>query len=175
MEDKAFIQKLYFFEALKEFLLIYAHSNIGGEIEINIEEVAKYLESDRFLIQIGINKYTRDEMFKLLEEDLLSGMPVWKFLKLTEFQYKYLKEELEILSTDIKDKLKDEYLCPTCIFYEISNTSFGTFNKCKSYGILKGKEIKRGITNSRFRNTLIRRGGSDLPVKECKDYIKGDV
>jgi len=172
VNNKQFIQKLYFFEALKEFLLIYAHSNIGGEIEIDVEEVANYLESERFLIQIGMNKYTRDEIFKLLEEDLLSGMPVWKFLKLTKFQYNYLKVELEELSEYNNRKIQADYLCPTCIFYEISETSFGTHITCKTTGYLNQEKVVRGGGASRFRASLVRRGGNDLPVKECKDYIK---
>jgi hypothetical protein len=161
-KEDMLIQKLYFFEAIRDFVVLYARNNIGSRIEVNIEEIAKYLTSDRFMFHVQINYQSKEKMLEMVENDLLNGMPIWKFLKLSKFQYKHLKEEFEEIVEKQKEK-KEIYKCDDCIFYKNQETSIGKILSCKPEAYVNLANIKRKSDE--------RREGTDLPVKECEDWL----
>ena len=160
LEHQDTLDILNFYEVLKEFLEIYANEFIGNNTSINLENVAQYLNSNKYLARFKINSYTKDEIFKILEEDIVNGFPIWQLLNVSDWTKNIL--ELEFASTvnkELEDN-KNKYKCLTCKYYEEKHTSFGTILKCN-------------VPKSRY-DRIFDRGTLESWKKKCKDYVKGD-
>lgn len=158
-EISSFARKLYFFDAFKDFILIYARNNIGSRIEVNTKAIAEYISSFDYKIKINAENMTRNEIFEKLEEDLINGMPIWNFLKLTDWQVKFLSEELKETIIEKNKELEEKYICfRDCKYFK----NMGAFDKCK-YPYTFKDENETGI-NIRIL--------ASVPKEECNFYKK---
>ena len=124
-----FKNKLVFYEVLKEFLVCYAGEFIG-EVEIDTGAVAYFLNSDKYLIDYQINKYSKDDLFKLFEEDILNGYPVWEFFKLNDWTKNILVKNFKDEEAERIKEMEKKYDCLTCSLFKVNNTTYGVVYKC---------------------------------------------
>lgn len=99
------IDRCMFLEAAIKFLEVYSLQEYGG-YEVNIKEIAKFLFSDDFWIQTFDFK-TIDDFYKSFENDILNGMPVWRFLKLPRKLMFQLELDFMMEQEKIKQKTKE--------------------------------------------------------------------
>ena len=130
---------LQVFNAFCEFLTIFASQEIG-DVELDIDAISNYMCSGRFVMKFGSlatvddSAFTEDDIYQTLEQDILDGMPVWDFFKLSD----YTKEILESSFKQERERefaeLQDKYMCyRNCKWYELNNTSVGLFESCNCY------------------------------------------
>ena len=158
-EAKETIEFLQFYEVLKEFLELYSNEFIGNNIYINVENVAKYLNSGRYLTRFKINKVSKDELFKEFESDILNGYPIWELLNISDWTRNILELEFkETVKNEFIENCK-KYKCLTCKYYKEKHTSFGVIIKCN-------------IPKTGYRR-IMDNGVLHELKEECNDYIKG--
>ena len=81
--EKSKIKALYI-EGMINFLEIYAQSEIG-EIEVNIPAIALFINSPEFENVDCCEIKNIEDVYKSLEIETLMGLPIWRFLKLSEY------------------------------------------------------------------------------------------
>lgn len=160
-EVKETIEFLQFYEVLKEFLELYSNEFIGNNASINIENVARYLNSGRYLTRFKLEKFSKDELFKEFENDVLNGYPIWELLNISNWTRKIL--ELEFKKNIKNELIKNikKYKCLTCKYYEENHTPYGLIIKCN---IPKPNDLMMIFDDGILHNLK----------EKCNDYIKGD-
>ena len=158
------LYQLEFYEVLREFLGCYASEHIG-EATLDLEAISTFMESDKFLFVYKLEHTDKEALFKLFEEQVLEGYPVWEFFNISDWS----KRMCEInFKKDINEKKDEEakiYKCPTCRFLEIRHTSIGSRLKCKGRKFeSRMEEIEFIMANGRELDHL------DEYQKECKLY-----
>lgn len=123
-------RKFLYLEGLIRFLELYANNEIGN-VEVDIEKVSLWINSPQFE-NIDLYKVTSIEaVFKMLENDLYNNIPLFRFLKFSEYQQRIF--ETEHRKRLLEDFYNDceKYPCLKCIWYHRENTSIGQLSKCR--------------------------------------------
>lgn len=123
------VKYLKYYNAMKEFLLIFASEHIG-QAELDIDKIAEFLCSGRFLVKM-FNTEDDEEIYKLLENETLAGLPIWDFFILSDWTREILEKNFKQEVKIEFDNLKKKYKCYTCKYYHIRDTEFGILEKCK--------------------------------------------
>lgn len=147
-------KQMYYFLAVKEIVELFAEQEIGSRCEINIPAVISYIESMKF-VNDSWGLRTKEEIYQLVTDDILSGYPVWNLLNMSEWTKSMVEREFTIQQQKIKEELKKKYKCYTCKHFVEQKTSIG---------ILKSCNMPR---DDRFR---LKRRGEFEPVKRCNYY-----
>lgn len=124
-------RKFLYIEGLIRFLEIYAQNEIGN-VEVDIEKVALWVNSPNFE-NVDIYQITSiHKVFGMLTEDIIErNIPLYRFLKLSEYQFLQLEcEHQERLLQDFHTDC-ETYPCLKCVWYDAEMTSFGRVSKCK--------------------------------------------
>lgn len=119
-----------FLEGLINFLDIYAQTEIGGEIELDIMKIALHINSAQFENDDLYAINSIDDVYRLLETLTIMGLPVWRFLKLSEYQKQIFEFGYNELLLSAKINATYERPCYGCIWYDESNTFLGVLRKC---------------------------------------------
>lgn len=152
-ERKAEI-KAIFIEGLVRFLSIYAETEIGEGIQIDITKVALHVNSARFENDDLYCIESIDDVYRLLEQLTITGLPIWRFLRLTDYQKRIFESGYSELLVSAKMKAAAERPCYGCIWFDESETPFGMLRKCRK-------------PETEFE--IYRRGGIDPDIiTECK-------
>ncbi len=133
-EDEEKAQEIHniltFYDAFKEFLEIFAKSELGEQVTINLEAVSNYMASGKFFIKYNFSNKTKNDIFQDLELEVLEGMPIWEMFNISS----WLKDSLEKSFKNDTDKeieeLTKNYACYRCKFYNIIETPLGLLEKC---------------------------------------------
>jgi hypothetical protein len=122
-------RKYMYLEGLIRFLELYGNNEIGN-VEVDIEKCSLYINSAYFenTDLYSLNKI--EDVFKMLEKDLYNNVPLYRFLRLSNYQLRLFEKEhhTELLKDYEADANK--YPCLKCIWYESTVSSFGTTSKC---------------------------------------------
>lgn len=159
LSDKRKLEiKAMYIEALINFMDIFAQTEIGEGIEIDLQKVALFVNSNVFENRDCFYIKTIDDIYTVLEFEVLNGLPLWRFLKLTEYQNKLFEDMYGKTLIEIKTEKEKCSKCYTCIWYEKIDTMFGILERCKK--------------PSEFENPFRRRQSSIKPIqiKSCKYY-----
>ena len=124
-------QKSLYLEGLIRFLEIYAETEIGGEIELDIAKIALFVNSATFENDDLYSIHTVEDVYRLCEELALLGLPLWRFLKLSDYQKRIFESGYHELLLSLKKKSTDEKSCYGCIWYRETETMFGILRECK--------------------------------------------
>lgn len=157
------MKKYFFIEALIKFTEIYAETTYG-DAEINISEIVSYVESPKFIMRDAWTVQSLDDCYQLIEEMVLRGLPIWRFLRISEWSQRMLEKDLEVLANEQEEALKKQYKCfQGCRYYDETLTSLGLLMKC-TYK-------PPTIGNGRLRTaTFLKREGSFSPKETCDEY-----
>jgi len=124
-------RKGLYLEGLIRFLDIYSQTEIGDGIEIDIIKVALFVNSNRFVNDDLHNISSLEDVFFICEELALSGLPLWRFLKLSEYQSMILEKEYESRLVKARELMCEHSICGGCIWYEELDTPFGLLKRCQ--------------------------------------------
>lgn len=130
-EKKKAELKAIFLEGLIRFLDIYAQTEIGEGIEIDITKVALHINSAVFENDDLYALSSIDDVYGLCESLTIAGLPIWRFLRLTDYQSRIFESGYNDLLISAKMKAADERPCYGCIWYEEHETFLGTLRQCK--------------------------------------------
>lgn len=128
---KAEATKLKFFDAVKDIILLFVEQEIGTSCEINYEMVASYVSSDRFAIDT-FDKVSKEDIYQMVTDDILSGLPIWNYVILPEYKMKILQHAYDMQLEKERKALEEKYKCYTCKYYEAWEGSFGYHESCKA-------------------------------------------
>jgi hypothetical protein len=145
--SKEFEHKYLFLEAMIRFTEIFANEHLG-DCKVDIAKVIQFAESPAFKLRVAWECKTLDDYYKLVEEMVLEGFPIWEYLKISEWTKNILhKEFVNEVKTEEETRQK-KYKCYSCEYFKETNTMLGTLYKCnkpkENQGMLKvnrNKEI----------------------------------
>ena len=148
--------------AIIEILQIFADTEIGGQYEIDYGKITDYVNSfkcsaDYFECQ------TKEEVYERFTQDIYAGLPVWRWLKLSEWTMKMVERTFEDECQAEYQEMCKKYKCLTCKYYEAQHTRLGVLSKCNY------RKEEPGKMHNRHRHSLRRDGPFELK-KKCKNY-----
>lgn len=147
-EDKL-IEFLNFYSAMIDIVQIFGNTEVGT-CEVDEDAVARYCLSNKYIIDMwGI--YDKEDIYKKITDDILSGMHVWEFLKISDWTKRMLEESF----AQEVDDYRSNYKCFTCRYFKERHTSFGTLYECNY---------------SKVKQDWRRRDRYIEPKKRCKNY-----
>ncbi len=129
MEKQAELKSI-FLEGLIRFLDIYVQTEIGEGIQIDIMKVALHINSPSFENDDLYLIKSIDDAYDLLEQLVIAGLPIWRFLRLSDYQSQLFESGYSELCVTAKMKAADERPCYGCIWYEETDTFLGPLKRC---------------------------------------------
>lgn len=146
--------KAIYLEGLIRFLDIYAQTEIGEGFDIDIIKIALYVNSSSFENDELYSFTCVEDIFKLCENLTLLGLPIWRFLKINQWQQNMLENSYTKCLIEIRKDAEKHSPCFGCIWFEQEDTFLGQYQKCS-----------KPITNFE----LSRRGRHDPnKIKSCQ-------
>lgn len=122
--------KAIFLEGLIHFLEIYSQTEIGEGVEIDITKVALHTNSAQFENDDLYALKSIDDVYQLLETLTIIGLPIWRFLRLSEYQKSIFESGYNELLISAKKNAASERPCYGCIWYSETNTFLGVLRRC---------------------------------------------
>lgn len=166
--DKAKIKAL-FIEGLINFLSIYAQSEICEGIEVNIPLVSLYVNSPEFENVDCYSIKNIDDVYKIIEIEVLMGMPIWRFLKLSNYQMNLFEKNYEEVLKERATYLRENYPCKRCIYFREEDTPFGYLSQC-----LREEEASLHYRRESIDWTQISSCKNCITVDDDIEYLKKD-
>lgn len=123
--------KAIFIEGLVRFLGIYAETEIGEGIQIDITKVALHVNSARFENDDLYCINSIDDVYRLLEQLTIAGLPIWRFLRLTNYQKRIFESGYSELLASSKMKAAAERPCYGYVWFDEFETPFGILRECR--------------------------------------------
>lgn len=150
--------------AIVDILRIFADTEIGGQYEINYEEVSAYLESFRFATDY-FDCLTKEEVYERFTQDIYNGLPVWRWLILPEWTKEMVERSFKDECDAEYKELCKQYKCLTCKYYKIDRTEIGMYHEC----IFRKEQERTGRFSD--RRSVLKRDGEPFKLKKkCKNY-----
>lgn len=147
-------------EAIIDILKIFADSEIGGQYQINHEAIADYLNSLRCASDFWESS-TTEEIYERFTEDIIAGLPVWRFLILPEWTLNMVETMFAAEADAEYQQYCKTYKCPTCKYYGADYTDLGLFQECTYEKNLRFSDRRILPKREPFK-----------PKKRCKNYIR---
>lgn len=158
------IKQYMFFNYFKEMLEIFGQTEVGCD-EVDIEALAAYLLSDKFIVD-SFNYNTEDEAKEFITNLILDGFPIWQYLKCSDWTKSMVEKSF---SNEMKSEYEKQcqiYKCLTCKHYKVTQTGLGILDEC-TY-VEPTDEMKPWLGRKQ-------RGVNFTWKKECKNYEFGQV
>lgn len=152
-------KKYLFLEAMIRFAEIFGNENLGT-CEVDISKVICYAETEQFKLIVGWDCSTLEDHYKLIEDMVLDGFPIWHFLKLSDWTMNMLDREFrkEVQKAIEAEQLEQKkYKCYSCEYFNEHRTSLGILYECNKPK--PPRERRRLRSREPFR-----------PRKECDDF-----
>lgn len=148
--------------AIIEILQIFADTEIGGQYEIDYDKIADYVNSFKCSADY-FECSTKEDVYERFTQDIYAGLPVWRWLKLSEWTMKMVERTFEDECQAEYRKMCEMYKCLTCKYYKTQNTAIGVLSKC-NYQV---KEPNRMYN----RHAHFRKRDEPFELKKkCKNY-----
>lgn len=160
-EYRARMQKAFKLESMIGFLEVFAQEHIGANYSLNYAAILEYIESTKFALSEGFNKYDLEGYYRYIEQQALAGLPLWRFLNINERARKML-EDLFQIQLEKEDVLSHKTRpCLSCKNWKQTPAMFGTLSKCEKH---PNKLSERA---QHYHNPLKRR--------VCRNYIPDEA
>ncbi len=138
-----------FLEGYIKFAEVFAQSELGN-MEIDIAKLALYIYSPEFNLQVAYQVKSIDDIYKLIEDDILNGMPIWRFFKCSEKTMQVLENAF---NHEVEVEVK-QYLCKQCQYLKEKFHDLGHYcvctNRQREYKLGRGYHDYREITDCEF-------------------------
>jgi len=122
--------KYLFLEGMIKFLKMYAVNELGSDCDLDLYRIAMYVNSTRFENEDVYGIKSLDDIYYILTEEILIGVPIWRFIKLSQSQLNILESEYSDNLNKLKEILEKEKSCRMCYFYSSHDTPFGSIERC---------------------------------------------
>lgn len=155
-KDKKKIKAEYL-EALIKFTDIYAQTEIGEGIDIDIMKIALFINTPQFENQNLYYYHSIEDIYRELEILTIAGLPIWRFLKFSSYQQNIFESGYNDLLLSVKRRATNEHPCYGCVWYKTINTVIGKLTQCK-----------RPITLRSHYFETRSRGFDPEDIKECE-------
>ncbi len=130
-ERKLEEQRAMFLEGYIRFAEIFAQSELG-DMEVDIAKLALYVFSPEFQYQMTYRIKNMDDVYKIIEEDILNGMPIWRYFKCSRKTAEILEKAFKIEVDEEERKIREKYICKRCKYFDEKYTDLGHYCVCKS-------------------------------------------
>lgn len=155
MENKQLINYFTFYQAIVDIAKIFGETELGSDCEVNEAAVAQYCLSSKYIVDNwGIT--TKEEVYDKITNDILDGMRIWDFLKISDWTKEMLDRDFLADQAAQMEKLRKTYKCYTCKWFEMHDTSIGLYTECN-----RPRDKRSWSTH--------RRGDFKIK-KQCKNY-----
>lgn len=137
-------KRAMFLEGYIRFAEIFAQSEIG-DMEVDITKLALYIYSPEFQYNLAYEINTMDDVYKIIEDDILYGMPIWRFFKCSPKMIDTLEKNFQTEMEEETRKIKEKFICKRCEYLREEFTSLGHYCVCrkKSRGYYDYTKIKK--------------------------------
>jgi hypothetical protein len=138
-ERKLEEQRAMFLEGYIRFAEIFAQNELGS-MEIDIAKLALYVFSPEFKYQMTYQIKNIDDVFKIIEEDILNGMPIWRYFKCSKRIMQIFEDTFRRDTEEEEQKIKEKYMCKRCKHLQEKYHDLGHYCVCRS----RQREYKLG-------------------------------
>ena len=155
------------FYQLIETLKVHGQIEYGTD-EIDVDAFVNFLESNGNIPRFF--NCSDEDVERMVLQDILDGMPVWLFFKLSPWTKKMLQKEHDKFIKEEKKKEEKRYqealkkykCLQQCKYYDCSDSSFGVFIRCRCHS----RDIRSRGDNS----------GDNFKYKQkCPNYLKDET
>lgn len=157
-------KKMHFFLAVKDIVELFAEQELGVAYDINVPAVLAYVDSFEFAAH-AIECNSKEAIYQLITDDILNGFPVWRLLLCSDWTMNIMERELNRQVQREKEERERKYKCYTCKYFQLDETSIGTFMDCK-FLEMHAEETGRRFLGWRSRDRDFK------PKTKCKNYEK---
>jgi len=120
-----------FLVAFIKFSEMWANNNIGNNIETDIDKLIEYVDSNQFQFLHSWEVISLDECYKLIEDLILGGFPIWDYFIIPEWTRNMLELSLKEELDQQEKELQLKYICLRgCKYFKARETSMGILYKC---------------------------------------------
>lgn len=168
-------RKFLYLEGIIRFLELYAKNEIG-DVEVDIEKVALWINSPYFE-NVDLQKIKNIEsVYEMLSNDLLNNVPLYRFLKLSDYQYKILEQDhYDNVLADFEIDC-NKYACYRCIWYINGVSQIGKYNKCRM-PLNNKRGYHKIVNNCKYCCTITDTNWADKFIKDkfLRSRINQDI
>jgi hypothetical protein len=153
-ERKKELQKALFLEGFIRFAEIFAQSEFGN-MEVDIAKLATYVFSPEFACQESFEIGTINDVYQAIENDVLNGMPIWRFFKCSKWTAEMLERQFAFDVEEEKKRIGEKYICKRCRYLREEHRELGYLCTCtnsmRNFKLNKhGFHNYKRITSCRF-------------------------
>lgn len=124
-------QRAMFLEGYIRFAEIFAQSELG-DMDIDIAKLALYVFSPEFRYQTAYKIKNMNDVYKLIEEDILNGMPIWRYFKCSKRVKQILEDAFKTERDEEERRVKEMYICKRCRYLNEKHMHIGHYCVCRS-------------------------------------------
>lgn len=175
-------QKFRYIECIIRFLNLYCQNELGSG-EVDIEKVILWANSPFFENMMARSCRSTDTVYKMLEHDILAGVPLYRLLNISEHLQKVLEQDhIETLQKRLVEDA-EKYPCLKCIWFDQRAFSLGTIESCGrplgngEYGRRDGFNNYKYTHSCRFCTTInaIPESIQQMLGKKRSYYVEGKL
>lgn len=168
MEKEELTRAFELYSVIREIVQLFGEMEIGSGCEVDDEALASYITSNKYIVDFwGVN--SKEEKQQKITDDILNGMPVWQFLKVSDWTKKMLERDLANEQEEAYRKLCRKYKCYTCRYMHTHETSFGDISECTYHPEDTSSASSKG--RERRPDWKLRREAFH-PKTRCKNYSR---
>ncbi len=138
-ERKLEKQRAMFLEGYIKFAEIFAESELGN-MEVDIAKLALYVFSPEFVYHTTYKIENIEDVYKMIEEDILNGMPIWRYFKCSDWTLSMLEKQFKNDIDEEEKRIKEKYICKRCKHFKEDYKDLGHYSVCKS----RQRQIEKG-------------------------------
>jgi hypothetical protein len=160
-----------FLQAFIEFISVWANEEVGSNVEIDFIKLYRYVSDEHFFLRhFDASKAGEEEAFELalkkVEDLVLTGFPVWEYLKVPEWTMAMLEKTFRAEAKAEWDAATKRYPCLTCGSFSQTHCSLGSIDECNNEELIELRRKKHHFDRWVFRYENIRRCSRWIPRKE---------
>lgn len=160
-----------FLKAFVEFISVWANEEVGSGVEIDFIKLYRYVSNDNFFLEnFDASKADENEALELalkkVEDMVLTGFPVWDYLKVPEWTKTMLEKTFKAETMAKREEATKKYPCLTCGYFSQSYFALGSIDECHNEELIAQRKEKHRLDRWVFRYENIRRCSRWIPKKE---------
>lgn len=124
--------KAAWIEAFVLIAEIYAKTEIGEGIKVDIPKIATFINSPDFENQECYQIKQLSLIYEHITNEILGGFPIFRFLKLSKWQLEMCEKDWNSRINEHEEYLKKIYPCKRCKYLYESYSSLGVICRCEN-------------------------------------------
>ena len=159
-----------YIKSLLCFVEVWASEEICSDAEVDFSTVFQDVSSDAFHLRhldysAGDDDEVERKVLELIEERVIEGFQIWKYLKLPEWTKSMLERSFAVEQESVFEKAKKKYPCLTCGKFKMDRCPLGTRDVCMDEAKVKSLKEKHRAERWVF---------SFEEIKSCESWAPRD-